>query len=88
MYVPNSNFQNSEDDIHSEIYERIAKNEEENLFSSHTEMVETLNQYQGTDWGMILEGANSGPILANHCDFYTVGSLATRFYGFVVPKGT
>ena len=42
---------------------------------------------QEEDWGMIMESGGAKYFLPNYCDFYTVGSLASRYYGFAVPKG-
>ena len=36
---------------------------------------------------MIMESHGAKYFLPNYCDFYIVGSLASRYFGFAVPKG-
>jgi len=83
----NQLLKNSEDDIHNEIYTRMMQKEEENFFSGNSKMIDFLKQEEVGDWGMIMESHGAKYFLPNYCDFYIVGSLASRYFGFAVPKG-
>lgn len=55
---------------------------------SNGDWAQALNSEEGGTLGIIMESNSAEYIMANHCDFYTVGNLATRFYGLALPKGT
>ena len=49
--------------------------------------VRELEESQEANFGLVMEGTSAEYMLHDRCDFYTVGSLATRFYSFGLPKG-
>ena len=49
--------------------------------------VRELEQSQEANFGLIMESLSAEYMLQDRCDFYTMGSLATRFYSFGLPKG-
>ena len=57
------------------------------FFDSIIEGVRELEQSQEANFGLVMESSSAEYMLPNHCDFYTVGRLATRFYSFGLPKG-
>lgn len=78
----------STDEITTQIYNRIMENEEGSFFEGNAKMAEFLDKPDGENWGMIMESGSATYLIRNHCDHYIVGSLATRYYGFAVAKGS
>lgn len=78
----------STDEITMDIFSRITENEAESFFSGNVKMTEFLEKPDGENWGMIMESGSATYLIRNHCEHYIVGSLATRYYGFAVPKGS
>ena len=50
-------------------------------------MTKILEENEGGSAGIIMESGTADYLIPNHCDFYTTGTLATKYYGFAVPKG-
>ena len=55
--------------------------------NSSLDGVRELEESQEANFGLVMEGTSAEYMLHDRCDFYTVGSLATRFYSFGLPKG-
>ncbi len=55
--------------------------------NSHADGIAKMEDEEGATYGIIMEGQSADYVLANHCDFYRVGDLATRYYGLATAKG-
>ena len=59
---------------------------EKNLYKNTNDIIRTLQNSPGGTMGIVLESPSAEYHASQSCDLYTIGSLATRFYGFAFPK--
>jgi len=79
---------NSEDEIHIQMNARLDFFKGKSGSNSILDGVRELEESQEANFGLVMEGTSAEYMLHDRCDFYTVGSLATRFYSFGLPKGS